>query len=371
MITVAGAGMAGLCAAVRLRELGVEARVLEKGDRAGGSMLLSSGVVWRHRELETFRQECPGGDPGLQEAIVEQLDDRLDWLEAVGVSAHTRETGNPITTGRRFDSRALTQALARRAGEIELGTPLGTLGAEPVLFATGGFGGTLARRLGVPLRANPWSEGDGLMLARERGAATTGGMEEFYGRAVPAPPAVARESDFVRAAQLYGRHAHVVDADGVAFFHGEPTWSEGDLAQAIARRPSGVAWYVLDAEAMAARVRERTVAEMVAVAEEIGGEVRRAPAIDGLGLGLGAVSGLRLRTPPFTAVKVTASVTHTIGGLRIDAQGRVLGEHGEPVDGLFAAGVDAGGVATGGYASGLAAALVFGCAAAEAIAAAF
>src|SRR2546423_983355 len=56
---VAGAGMAGLVAGARLRELGVEARVLEKGDRAGGSMLLSSGVVWRYRSFDAFRETCP------------------------------------------------------------------------------------------------------------------------------------------------------------------------------------------------------------------------------------------------------------------------------------------------------------------------
>jgi predicted oxidoreductase len=62
-------------------------------------------------------------------------------------------------------------------------------------------------------------------------------------------------------------------------------------------------------------------------------------------------------------------VTHTIGGLRVDAHARVLDEHGDAIDGLYAAGVDAGGVATGGYASGLAQALVLGLAAAESIAA--
>jgi hypothetical protein len=204
------------------------------------------------------------------------------------------------------------------------------------------------------------------MLARERGAAVTSGMDEFFGRAIPAPPAVAAEPAFVRAAQLYGRFAHVVDTDGVAFFGHEPSWSENDLVQAIARRPGGVAWFVVDAEAMAERVRERTVADMVAVAEELGGEVRRAGSIEGLGLGF--LRGALLRTPPFAAVKVSASVTHTIGGLRIDREGRVLGEDGAALDGLYAAGVDAGGVATGGYASGLAAALVFGCSTAEAVA---
>jgi succinate dehydrogenase/fumarate reductase flavoprotein subunit len=60
------------------------------------------------------------------------------------------------------------------------------------------------------------------------------------------------------------------------------------------------------------------------------------------------------------AVRVKPGITHTIGGLRIDEQARVVG-----ADGLFAAGADAGGIAAGGYASGLAGALVFGRIAAE------
>ena len=46
----------------------------------------------------------------------------------------------------------------------------------------------------------------------------------------------------------------------------------------------------------------------------------------------------------------------------------MLGEGGTPIEGLYAAGVDAGGWSTGGYASGLAAALVLGRIAAEQIA---
>jgi len=68
------------------------------------------------------------------------------------------------------------------------------------------------------------------------------------------------------------------------------------------------------------------------------------------------------------AVRVIASITHTIGGLRVDERARVLREDGSALDGLYAAGVDAGGVATGGYSSGLAQALVLGLAAAEELA---
>jgi predicted oxidoreductase len=76
----------------------------------------------------------------------------------------------------------------------------------------------------------------------------------------------------------------------------------------------------------------------------------------------------RLVAPPFMAVQVEAWITHTIGGLAIDEQARVLDTAGDPLPDLYAVGVDAGGVAGGGYASGLAQALVLGLAAAESIA---
>jgi succinate dehydrogenase/fumarate reductase flavoprotein subunit len=361
VIVVAGAGMAGLVAAARLRELGRPVRLVEKGDRPGGSMFWSSGVIWRHRTVEAFRAECPDGDPALQQLVVEGLDDALDWLEQAAVPAHERETGNPRTVGRRFDPRALTAALAR---DVELWTPLEELPADgPVILATGGFAAKLACERGLALRACRWNEGDGLALARAAGAAQAGDLAEFYGRALPAPPARVEPGDWVRAAQLYGRFAHVVDDDGRPAFAGEPSWSENDLVQAVARCPGGTAWYVVDEVARAEVVRDRTVGEMVAVAEELGGEVRRAETLERLELG--PLVSEQLAEPPFAAVRVVAAVTHTLGGLRVDESARVLREDGTPVDRLYAAGVDAGGIATGGYASGLATALVLGLVAAE------
>ena len=57
------------------------------------------------------------------------------------------------------------------------------------MLATGGFGRRLAAERGLLLRANPWSEGDGLDYARARGAELAGDLGEFYGRVMPAPPA--------------------------------------------------------------------------------------------------------------------------------------------------------------------------------------
>jgi hypothetical protein len=291
--------MAGLVAAARARELGAKPVVLEKGDRAGGSMLLSSGVVWRYRSLEDFQAECPGGDPVLQRVIIDRLDEALEWLGSFDAPT-VENTGNPRTIGQRFQPRTLTTKLANAVGHVQLnhvqGTGPGTGLEGPVVLATGGFPVRLARERGLLLRANRWSEGDGL--------------------------------DFALA------------GSGDKRFEGEPSWSETDLVQAIAGWPGGLAWYRVLEDRLGERVRERTVAEMIEAARTAGAVVRE--------------------EPPFTSVLVQASVTQTLGGLRIDEQARVVG-----ATDLYAAGADVGGISTGGYSSGLAAALVLGRIAAE------
>ena len=365
--------MAGLCAAARARQLGADVTVFEKGTRPGGSMLLSSCVVWRHRTFEDFRAECPRGDAALQRLVWERLDDGLAWLESLGAPVVARETGNVRTLGVRFVARGLTQVLARAAGDIRLNTPLASTQPEPageglargarppIVLATGGFQGSkeLVRRFIRPggdllLRANRWSAGDGLRVALERGGALSEALDEFYGRAMPAPPAVVTEDRFVALAQLYGRHALVVDDAGEQFVRGPISWSEVDLVQAIARRPGARAWYLVDDAALAVRVRERTVAEMIDAACAAGATVLRAGDLP-----------FELPAAYRYAVHVAAGITHTIGGIRVDERARVLREDGTAVDGLYACGADVGGIASGGYASGLAAALVLGLAAAE------
>jgi succinate dehydrogenase/fumarate reductase flavoprotein subunit len=343
-LVVAGAGMAGLCTAARARELGADVLVLEKGDRTGGSMLLSSGFVWRHEDFDRFRAECPGGDPALQRLIFDRLDDGLGWLESLGAPVVTRETGNPFTCGAKFDPGGLTRALTIVAGTVELRAPVHEPPSDaPVVLATGGFQGDteLVRRHVTPeadhllLRANPWSAGDGLRLGLEAGGTTSGGMAEFYGRNMPAPPARVTDSDFVALAQLYARHATVFAGDEVFTTR---TWSEVDTVQWTARQPGAQASYRVSNERLSERVRDRTVADMVAAAEAAGAPVDR--------------------TDSDVTVTVRAGITTTVGGLAIDSSCRVA-------DGVFAAGADAGGVMAGGYSSGLAAALVLGVIAAE------
>jgi len=354
--------MAGLVTAVRAHELGAHPTLYEKGDRLGGSMYLSSGVIWRHRDWEEFRRECPTGDAALQRLVWERLDDALEWLRRAGAPVVHEGTGNPRTTGARFDPRGLTDALhARLPADAVAMTraPLVNSPDAPTVLATGGFAASdeLVARYVAPAaplrrRSSPWSTGDGLEHGLARGGTLSAGMSEFYGRNMPA--AAWGERDYVPLAQLYAHHARIFDEDGVEFFHAEDvSWSETNVVQATARRPNARAFYVLDRRALEQRVRDQTVAELV----------DRAP------------SDVRLRPPelPFAApagtvvaVHIQASITHTIGGLRVDDEARVVDDEGNRIDRLFAAGVDAGGVASGGYASGLAQALVLGLAAAEA-----
>lgn len=64
-----------------------------------------------------------------------------------------------------------------------------------------------------------------------------------------------------------------------------------------------------------------------------------------------------LVTPPFAAIDLAVEQpfygVFTLGGLQIDAQGRVIGASGEPVPGLYAAGRTTSGVAKQGYSSGM------------------
>jgi succinate dehydrogenase/fumarate reductase flavoprotein subunit len=349
-LIVAGAGMAGLTAAAEARRLGAEPLAVEKLERPGGSMLLSSGVIWRHREFDTFRAECPAGDEALQRLLFERLDADIDWLESLGAPLVERDTGNPLTTGRRFDPAGLTDALVDAAGGLVNGTGAaggvvlddphgGALGTLPLVLATGGFAASrdLLHAHVSPeaehafLRAAPGSTGDGLRIGLEAGGRTSEGLDEVYARAMPAPPARIGEHDLVRLSQLYATHATVTNANGERY---EPrTWSETDVAQWQLRQPRARAWFTVADDRLGERVRDRSVGEMIEAAEQAGAPVRR----DGEDV----------------TVETVAGVTTTLGGLAID-------EHARVVPGVFACGADAGGIATGGYASGLAAALVFG-----------
>src|SRR5215212_2712562 len=430
-VVIVGGGLAGLTAALRAAELGERVPLLEKGDRPGGSFLYSSGYIWSYVDLPTFRREAPGGDAVLQRLILECLGSCLTWLEDEGGTLLSRETGNPLTFGARFDPEQTVSALEERilalGAEIRTGTALEALtedagritgvrayspgkiadyAADAVILASGGFAANpdLVGRhiIGGPermrVRAHPRSTGDGFLAALEKGALASTGIDEFYGRNLPAPPAEFPPERFVEVSQLYGRYAVALNRNGERYADEAADWSETALTKATAGQPGLCAWYLVDGVGLHRRERERTVGEMVATARETGGTVLEAKGLGELAQRLGergvprggvlrtldrynaAVAKGRtaeltpprsdpappVKVSPFVAVEVAPTITHTIGGLAVDEGCRVLRRSdAHPLPGLYAAGVEVGGVSVGGYTSGLAAAVVFGSVAAE------
>ena len=163
---------------------------------------------------------------------------------------------------------------------------------------------------------------------------------------MPAPPARIREEDFVPLSQLYGRWARVFTDDGAEITPASVAWHENDLAQQHRSDARGTS---------STTTGSSTRSERVDAARAAGGDGRRparAPVRDAARLTRrGARRSRRSRTRSAACASTRARACST--------------QSGAPIDGLYAAGVDAGGVATGGYASGLAQALVLGLAAAE------
>lgn len=349
-LVVGGAGMAGLAAAARARELGASVDLLEKDPEVGGSMLLSSGVMWRYSSFEEFRAQCPDGDLDLQRVVHERLDEDLDWLVDLGAVVLEDSTGNPLTVGRRFETASVAAALARDL-DIAVESPLTAIPEVPCILATGGFQADpwLVREWisaePLLLRSNDGNAGDGLRLGLAAGGVYSAGMDQFYGRAMPAAETL-DPFEWVQAAQVFAKHALSVENASGRRFEGEVDWSELRVVQWIARQKGARARFIVADDALDIPTRYGTIGEQIERARLLGAAVERLDRA--------------------MAVEVVAAITQTLGGLCIDTDGRVLRGDGSAVPGLFAAGGDVGGIATGGYMSNLAAALVMGKRAAEA-----
>ncbi|MFC0534035.1 FAD-dependent oxidoreductase [Phytohabitans kaempferiae] len=451
-VIVCGGGVAGLAAAVRAATAGADTLVLEKAPRLGGSALLSNGTLWTFADPERAARLMPGADHLLQETVIAEAAATLDWIAGLGVPLGA--TVDMVHgTGRSVDPAGLVDLLRARllglGGRIELRTPLRTLtpdptaGASPragftvngewnapaVVLATGGFQGNpeLLTRYGIApdhvyLRASPWSTGDGLLAALALGAATTAGLDGFYGHAMLAALAAAAPQDmsassaafgpreFREVSQYFGPLSYAVGLDGRRFTDESAGTGEESLNEALARRPGGRGYYLGDArvlatDALPGRLATRTIVERAAAK----GAAVTAPTLDSLAAALadhgvpaaalldtvhavnraGATGGwgdlypprarhrYGLTEPPFFAVAVKASLTFTTGGVAVDHEQRVLDRAAStspigtlvtdpadvdpvPIPGLYAAGCDVGGLSHAGYFGGLLPALVTG-----------
>jgi succinate dehydrogenase/fumarate reductase flavoprotein subunit len=279
-ICIAGAGMAGLCAAVAALEAGATVLVIEKGSRSGGSMWLSHGLIWTFTDKAQLRHEVPDGNKALQDIVVDRLTDSHDWLQKRGIDLEPEMEFQSFGRGRMASPAQMAPALVKRVAELGgrilfqtgLQTLLSTNGdvtgivafdehgmveitAGSVILATGGFQGNaeLVSRYITPhadrmyLRANPWSTGDGFLAATENGGAVTPHMDKFYGHALPAPPARFNQFEFLNVTQRYGPMAVALNLNGKRFVDESAGTGEEALNLAIATQPQATAIYIVDA----------------------------------------------------------------------------------------------------------------------------
>jgi succinate dehydrogenase/fumarate reductase flavoprotein subunit len=407
-LLVVGGGVAGMAAAAHAAGHGARVTVLEKTERLGGSGALSAGIVWTAPDEETFRRVCPDGDPGLGRVLVEGFDAAVERVREAGVAVSERWTGQMgFGVAHRVDMDALIEhwreTVIAAGGRIELGVPAHELlqeedgrargvraaGAEiaagAVLLATGGFQGdpALVRAAIGPaaedmlVRSHPGATGDGLRMARAAGAADGGGPGSgFYGHLVPSPLSRWGAEDFLPLTQYHSRQGVLVNRDGRRFAE---EWRGDEVSnQAVLRQPGSRAVLLFDERVriehvVAAPYPHGQVVDRMALAEDAGARVAHAPTLKRLlaevagwevnAGGLAATLSARpdpLREAPFHALEVQPSITFTYGGVRADADGRVLDARARPLPGLFAAGGDVGGLQGPGYVGGLVLGLVFG-----------
>lgn len=284
------------------------------------------------------------------------------------------------------------------------------LRGDAVLLADGGFEGNaeMVRRYITPhpenllLRGCESGLGDGIRMAAAAGARLVG-MESFYGHVLSAD-SLRREGlspfpflEFLATAGM------LVDRSGRRFM--DESLGGHYMSNALARHGDGLGWVVFDhamwegigrhffcppnpnlVNAGGTLHRADSVAELAAMldipaerlqsgVDSVNAEVaaRALRARDGeegkmTVYSRGRYQHERFAHAPFYAAPACGALTSTLGGIEIDAHGRVVREAGDTIPGLYAAGSSTGGVEGGpavGYIGGLIKALVFGLLCAE------
>jgi len=282
--------------------------------------------------------------------------------------------------------------------------------ARHTLLATGGFGGDPQLRAqlihprarDLPLRANRASTGDGLRLAHAAGAASGPPAAGFYGHLVPAGIRYDDPFEFVALTFYHSEHGVLLNLDGRRFV--DETLGDHLSPMHLLDQPEARALLVYDQHVhdhwmLRPYVEGTEAVDKFQLAYRRGARCAVAGDLEEFGElpeewgypGEAVLASLRafnaqcaagrpqparrhdprpLARPPYYVIEVTAAITFSFGGVRIDRQARALDHRGVPVPGLLAAGADTGGVFVRAYAGGIANALVFGLQAAATAAAA-
>ena len=351
-------------------------------------------------ELDTMIGGKGINDPDLVETLCENSADAIDWLDEHGITLHNvssfggasvkrihrpvNDEGKVVSVGsymiplleENCEKAGVKMMLDTTATEILTdanGAAVGvkatgasgetvTVNAKAVVLATGGFGANLDMVVkykpelkGFMTTNAPGIQGQGIEMAQAIGAATVD-MDQ-----IQIHPTVEANTAALITEGLRGDGAVLINAEGKRFI--DEVGTRDVVSAAEIAQTGSYSWLVVD-QAMVdnSSVIQGYIKKGYTVTGATYEELAKAMGVDEAALAetmnnwngyveakndpdFGRTSFANpLNTAPYYAIKVTAGVHHTMGGLKINPNTEVLNENGEVIPGLFAAGEVTGGV---------------------------
>lgn len=351
-------------------------------------------------ELDTMIGGKGINDPELVETLCANSADAIDWLDEHGITLHNVSSfggasvkrihrpvnaeGKTVSVGsymiplleENCEKAGVKMMLDTTATEILTdanGAAVGvkatgasgetvTVNAKAVVLATGGFGANLDMVVkykpelkGFMTTNAPGIQGQGIEMAEAIGAATVD-MDQ-----IQIHPTVEANTAALITEGLRGDGAVLINEEGQRFI--DEVGTRDVVSAAEIAQTGSYSWLVVDqAMADASSVIQGYIKKGYTVTGATYEELGKAMGVDAAAFAetmekwngyveakndpdFGRTSFANpLNTAPYYAVKVTAGVHHTMGGLKINANTEVLNEKGEVIPGLFAAGEVTGGV---------------------------
>ena len=351
-------------------------------------------------ELDTMIGGKGINDPELVETLCANSADAIDWLDEHGLTLHNVSSfggasvkrihrpvnaeGKTVSVGsymipllqENCEKAGVKMMLDTTATEILTdanGAAVGvkatgasgetvTVNAKAVVLATGGFGANLDMVVkykpelkGFMTTNAPGIQGQGIEMAQAIGAATVD-MDQ-----IQIHPTVEANTAALITEGLRGDGAILINEEGQRFI--DEVGTRDVVSAAEIAQTGSYSWLVVDqAMADASSVIQGYIKKGYTVTGATYEELGKAMGVDAAAFAetmekwngyveakndpdFGRTSFANpLNTAPYYAVKVTAGVHHTMGGLKINANTEVLNEKGEVIPGLFAAGEVTGGV---------------------------
>ena len=351
-------------------------------------------------ELDTMVGGKGINNPELVKTLCEGTADAIDWLDENGITLHNvssfggasvkrihrpvNEEGKVVSVGA-YMIPLLQENCEKRGIDIVLNTTVDTIltdangaavgvsgtdkdgntvvvNAKSVILATGGFGANLdmvtqykPELAGFMTTNAAGAQGQGIEMATAIGAGTVD-MDQ-----IQIHPTVEANTAALITEGLRGDGAILVNANGERFI--DEVGTRDVVSAAEIAQPGSYSWLIVDqAMADASSVIQGYIkkgyTKTGATYEELAKELDVDPAAfaNTMETWNGYVEAKNdpdfgrtsfanpLNNGPYYAIKVTAGVHHTMGGVTINSATEVLKEDGTVIPGLFAAGEVTGGV---------------------------